>query len=155
LSFGEIVLHGLVCLLAVLDFADQFSPGFREVAHSTRNKALPPKMLLLIGALWSLSCTDTDEDTDLASRPFVTYSLVKDLWCGVVFSTALVKEYRLADLNGFKRQCRRTCCAPSLPDGRFGLDRGFFARVVGAEENLAGARLLGTFVDSCDSPVNC
>lgn len=155
MSLRKVVLHLAMCLFTVLDLLNQPASCLGKISNAAGHKAFPPQMLLAICTIRSLSCANAHEYTDFSSRPFVTDSLIKDHGRRVVFAGAFVEENRLSNLNGFKSQRSSACRSSSLPDTGVWFHWRFFARIVGAEENLAGARFLGAFVDCCDGSEGC
>lgn len=110
-------------------------------------------MLLVVRPFRSLSGTNAKKDTDFPTGPLIADGFVQRHGSRVIFAGTFVEEHRLANLNRLEGQLCGRSRSSSLPNSGTGFNGGFFARVVGAEEDLARAGLLCAFVDSRDGPV--
>jgi hypothetical protein len=93
-----LLLHHLVSFLTAFDFGDQSPLGLCEAT----NEAFIPLRLIRVAALWSLSCSYTEENADFPPGPLVHNSLVEGFWGGVKTTVAIVVEHGLADLDWFE-----------------------------------------------------
>lgn len=84
--------HVLMCILASFDLVDQSASCFGEVAHAAAHEALPPEMLLAVGAGRPLSGADAHQNTDFASRPLVAERFIDYLRGWIILSCAFVNE---------------------------------------------------------------
>ena len=110
-------------------------------------------MLLGVCAFGSLSRPYAHKDADFAAGPFVTDGFIEGHGGWVVFAGTFIEEDGLSDLDGLECQGSRGCGSAGLPYCGVGFDGGFFAGIVGAEQDLASARFPCAFVHGRDGAV--
>jgi hypothetical protein len=116
-SFLQLIVeHVDMCILATFDFGDQTSPGFCKGPNTASDKALPPFMLCVVGPTRSLASSDTDEDANISSWPFIHRGLFKYLRARIVLSSSVIVKYTLTNLDGLESKAGGARSTPRLPD---------------------------------------
>ena len=94
--------HVLMSVFTAFNFRYQPSSRFRKITHASSDKALPPLVLFVVCAAWSLARPNTHKYANVPPRILIDCGLVHDLRSRIIIPCTFVDENGLPDLYGLK-----------------------------------------------------